>query len=113
MAVTLPSPVPPTFPVASGVVTTTVPTARLVSDDLEARAIARRRHLHARPELSFEEHETAAFVAETLRSFGGLEIERPAGTAVVARLHGARPGRVVVLRADMDALPILEENDVS
>jgi amidohydrolase len=92
--------------------TTTAPTSRLVSDDLEARAIAWRRHLHANPELSFEEDETSAFVEQTLRSFGGLEIERPAGNAVVARLHGRRPGRVVVLRADMDALPIHEENDV-
>ena len=91
---------------------TTAPGQRLVSDDLETRAIAWRRHLHANPELSFEEHETADFVEQTLRSFGGLELERPAGTAVVARLHGARPGKVVVLRADMDALPILEENDV-
>ena len=82
----------------------------LISDDLEARAIAWRRHLHANPELSFEEHETSAFIEETLRSFGGLEIERPAGTAVVARLRGARPGKVVVLRGDIDALPILEEN---
>jgi amidohydrolase len=92
--------------------TTTESSSRLVSDDLEARAIAWRRHLHANPELSFEEHETSAFVEQTLRSFGGLEIERPAGTAVVARLHGARPGNIVVLRADMDALPIHEENDV-
>ena len=90
--------------------TTTMPRSRLVPDDLEARAIAWRRHLHANPELSFEEHETAAFIERTLRSFGGLEIERPAGTAVVARLHGARPGKVVVLRADTDALPIQEEN---
>ncbi len=89
---------------------TTMPGARLVSDELEARAIAWRRHLHAYPELSFEEHETAAFVEQTLRSFGGLEIERPAATAVVARLRGARPGGVVVLRADIDALPIVEEN---
>jgi len=83
-----------------------------VSDDLEARAIAWRRHLHANPELSFEEHETSAFIEQTLRSFGDLEIERPAGTAVMARLRGARSGKVVVLRADMDALPIMEENDV-
>jgi amidohydrolase len=100
------------FPLASRSVATTAPSSRLVSDDLEGRAIAWRRHLHANPELSFEEHETSAFVEQTLRSFGGLEIERPAGTAVVARLHGGRPGKVVVLRADMDALPILEENDV-
>ena len=91
---------------------TATPTSRLVSDDLEARVIGWRRHLHANPELSFEEHETSDYVEHTLRSFGGLELERPAGTAVVATLRGARPGKVVVLRADMDALPIQEENDV-
>jgi amidohydrolase len=93
-------------------VVTTAHGSRLVSDDIETRAIAWRRHLHANPELSFEEHETSAFVEQTLRSFGDLEIGRPAGTAVVATLRGSRPGKVVVLRADMDALPILEENDV-
>jgi len=92
---------------------TTIPPAHTVSDELEARAIGWRRHLHANPELSFEEHETSAFVEETLRSFGSLEIERPVGTAVVARLRGPRPGRTVALRADIDALPILEENQVS
>ena len=100
------------FPVASLSMATTESTTRLVTDDLEARAISWRRHLHANPELSFEEHETSAFVEETLRSFGGLEIERPAGTSVVATLKGSRPGKIVVLRADMDALPILEENDL-
>jgi amidohydrolase len=100
------------FPVACLSMTTTASSSRLVSDDLEARAIAWRRHLHANPELSFEEHETSAFIEQTLRSFGDLEIERPAGTAVMARLRGARSGKVVVLRADMDALPIMEENDV-
>jgi amidohydrolase len=99
-------------PVASLSVATTTDTTPLVSAEVEDHAIAWRRHLHANPELSFEEHETSAFVEETLRSFGGLEIERPAGTAVMARLRGARPGKVVVLRADMDALPILEENDL-
>ena len=84
----------------------------LVSPELEARASAWRRHLHANPELSFEEHETSAFVEQTLRSFGGLEIERPTPTSVVARLRGSRPGKVVALRADLDALPIHEENDV-
>ncbi len=71
-----------------------------------------RRHLHAHPELSFAEHETAAFVESTLRSFGGLSIERPTETSVVARLQGARTGKIVALRADTDALPIEEENEV-
>jgi amidohydrolase len=81
----------------------------LVPRELEQQAIAWRRHLHSHPELSFEEVETSRFVEETLRSFDGLELDRPAPTAVVARLQGGRPGKVLALRADMDALPIQEE----
>lgn len=69
-----------------------------------------RRHLHRNPELSFHEHETSRFVHDTLKSFGGLELSRPTGTSVMARLVGGSPGRTVALRADMDALPIQEEN---
>src|SRR5437764_3265960 len=72
--------------------------------------VAWRRHLHANPELAFQEHETARFVEETLASFGGLEIESPTPTSVVARLRGGRPGRTLALRADIDALPIAEES---
>jgi amidohydrolase len=72
------------------------------------QAVEWRRHLHAHPELSFQEHETAAFVEERLRSFGGLELERPTPTSVVARLRCGE-GPTLALRADMDALPILEE----
>jgi amidohydrolase len=84
----------------------------LVSPELEAQAIAWRRRLHAQPELSFAEHETAQFVAETLRTLGPFALERPTPTSVVARLHGDRPGTVLALRADMDALPIQEEVDL-
>ena len=77
--------------------------------EVEQEVVAWRRHIHANPELSFEEVETSRFVEETLRSFDGLELDRPAPTAVVARLQGARPGKVLALRADMDALPIQEE----
>lgn len=70
-----------------------------------------RRYLHQNPELSFQEEKTAQFVYETLKSFGNLEITRPTKTSVVARLIGIQPGRVLALRADMDALPIHEEND--
>src|SRR5215210_4983424 len=70
-----------------------------------------RRHLHRNPELSFHEKETSQFVYETLRTFGNLEISRPTPTSVVARLVGAKPGRTLAIRADMDALPIEEEND--
>ena len=76
---------------------------------LAAEAVAWRRHLHANPELGFQEHETSRFVRETLESFGGLELSQPTPTSVVALLKGAKPGRTLALRADMDALPIQEE----
>ena len=82
----------------------------LVPADLEQQAIAWRRHLHAHPELSFQEEETSRYVEETLRSFDGLELTRPTPTSVVASLQGTRPGKVLALRADMDALPIQEES---
>jgi amidohydrolase len=83
----------------------------LVSPELEQEAIGWRRRLHANPELSFQEVETSGFVEETLRGFDGLELARPTPTSVVATLRGARSGRVLALRADIDALPIQEEND--
>jgi amidohydrolase len=70
-----------------------------------------RRHLHANPELGFEEHETAAYVAERLRSLG-IETRTGVGkTGVVGVIRGGSPGKTVMLRADMDALPIQEEGD--
>jgi amidohydrolase len=81
-------------------------------NDLSAQAVAWRRHLHVHPELSFHEHDTARFVRETLASFGGLEIERPTPTSVVARLRTGRAGLTLALRADIDALPIEEESGV-
>jgi amidohydrolase len=76
------------------------------------QVVVDRRHLHAHPELGFCEVETAGFVAERLRALG-LEVQTGvARTGVVALIRGARPGRTVLLRADMDALPIQEENDV-
>jgi amidohydrolase len=74
----------------------------------EAQVIEWRRHLHRHPEPSFEEHETARFIAETLESFG-LTPERPTATSVVARLGR---GPAIALRADIDALPITEESGV-
>ncbi len=74
--------------------------------------LAIRRHLHAHPELSFQEHETAAYVAGQLRDFG-LDPQPMAETGLVALIEGGKgPGRTVALRADMDALPITEANDV-
>ncbi len=81
-------------------------------EDVREEVVAWRRHLHRNPELSFQEEQTAQFVYETLQSFGdSLELSRPTPTSVVARLIGGRPGRTIAIRADMDALPIEEEND--
>jgi amidohydrolase len=75
--------------------------------------IATRRDLHRHPELGFEEHRTAALVAERLRALG-LDVHTGiGGTGVVGVLRGSKPGKTVMLRADMDALPIEEENDVA
>jgi amidohydrolase len=67
--------------------------------------------LHRNPELSGEEEETSRYVHETLESFGCLELSRPTETSVVARLVGEESGRTIAIRADIDALPIEEEND--
>jgi amidohydrolase len=81
----------------------------LVTPELEAQAIAWRRHLHAHPELSFAEHETSTFLFELLGGLEGIELERPTETSVVAYLRTGRPGKTLALRADIDALPIQEE----
>ena len=82
------------------------------SAEILAEVVAVRRDLHRHPELGFEEERTAALVAQTLRALG-LEVHTGIGrTGVVGVLHGARPGKTVMLRADMDALPIDEENTV-
>jgi amidohydrolase len=71
-----------------------------------------RRDLHAHPELAFEEMRTSGIVAERLRALG-LEPRTNVGkTGVVATITGGKPGKTVLLRADMDALPIREENEV-
>jgi len=72
-----------------------------------------RRHLHSHPELSFQEVQTAAFVAEKLKAIGITEIESKATTGWSALIKGKNPEKkVVALRADMDALPIIEANEV-
>ena len=72
-----------------------------------------RRHLHSHPELSFKEFQTAAFVADKLKEIGITQIESKATTGWSALIEGKNPGKkVVALRADMDALPIIEANEV-
>lgn len=73
------------------------------------RVVAWRRDIHANPELGNSEVRTAALVAEHLRALG-MEVRTEVGiTGVVGVLRGGRPGPVVALRADMDALPVLED----
>jgi amidohydrolase len=86
-------------------------------DEIMPGVIADRRHLHQHPELGFQEVETAAFIVDRLTSLGLEDIRTGVGkTGVTALIRGtAPPGsaqRVVMLRADMDALPINEANDV-
>ncbi|MDP7979727.1 amidohydrolase [Bacillus multifaciens] len=69
-----------------------------------------RRHFHMYPELSYSEEQTSQMVYDILQTFPHLEVSRPAQYSVMARLIGKRPGRTIALRADMDALPIEEEN---
>lgn len=79
---------------------------------VEGKVVAWRRDIHAHPELSNREVRTAQVVAEHLRALG-LEVRTGvAHTGVVGVLRGGRPGPVVALRADMDALPVTEEVDV-
>jgi len=74
--------------------------------------IAVRHHLHANPELSYKEFKTAAYVKAQLSDMG-ITAEEKATTGLVAIIEGKNPAsRVIALRADMDALPIQEENDV-
>lgn len=72
-----------------------------------------RRHLHMHPELSFHEFETSAFVAARLKDLGISFKDKVANTGIVGIIEGKNPSkRTVALRADMDALPITETNDV-
>jgi len=93
-------------------------TAAPISQAEYAELVATRRDLHAHPELSFQEHRTASLVAARLGALG-YQVKTGVGkTGVVGVLHGSgaagkRPERTVLLRADMDALPIREANEVA
>ena len=87
-------------------------TLRRDAEALEKTLVSDRRHLHQNPELSFEEVQTSAFVQERLRDLNIPFTSGIGGYGVVANLQGHSPGPVVALRADMDALPIQEANEV-
>lgn len=83
---------------------------RTQAEAMRDELVARRRDFHRHPELGFEEFRTAGIVAEELNKLG-LEVQTGIGkTGVVGVLEGAQDGPTVLVRADMDALPILEEN---
>ncbi|HKP13805.1 MAG TPA: amidohydrolase, partial [Blastocatellia bacterium] len=83
------------------------------AESMRARLVEQRRDFHMHPELSNREERTARVVAERLRALGLDEVKTNVGKhGVVALLKGAKPGPVVAVRADMDALPIQETIDV-
>ena len=71
-----------------------------------------RRHLHQNPELSFEEYETTNYIISILEPLENIEILRPTKTGVIGVLKGSHPGKIIGLRADIDALAVNEETDV-
>jgi amidohydrolase len=84
-------------------------------DEIMPGVVADRRDFHEHPELAFQEVRTASIVADRLRALGIEDVRTGiAQTGVTGLIHGRRlgEGKTVLLRADMDALPILEENDV-
>ncbi|MCF7569456.1 amidohydrolase [Sabulilitoribacter arenilitoris] len=80
--------------------------------DIEKKVIEWRRHFHQNPELSNQEFKTAEKIAEHLRLLG-IEVQTGVAiTGVVGLLKGEKPGKVIALRADIDALPVTERNDL-
>jgi amidohydrolase len=80
--------------------------------NLQAQLVEWRRYLHQRPELGFREALTSSFISQKLTEWGIEHITGVAETGIVATIAGKNPGPVLAIRADMDALPIQEENEV-
>jgi amidohydrolase len=86
---------------------------KALSLQFNTQVVEARRHIHANPELSYQEVNTAKYVAQQLKSFGLTPTEGVANTGVVVEISGVNPDKqTIALRADMDALPIHEANDV-
>lgn len=84
-----------------------------IANDIAGEIVNMRRHLHSNPELSFQEFETAKFVAASLKEIGLVPVEGIANTGVSALIEGKNPDKkVIALRADIDALPIKETNNI-
>jgi amidohydrolase len=82
---------------------------RTLTKDNFDKILKHRRHIHQHPELSFEEYNTASYIITQLKALGISYREGIAGTGIVANIEGKEKGKVVALRADMDALPIKED----
>ena len=85
---------------------------RLEIRNMQPQLVEWRRRLHQKPELSFNENLTAQFVSQKLQEWGIEHETNIAKTGIVATIDSGKPGRVLAIRADMDALPIQEENEV-
>ncbi|WP_103104205.1 amidohydrolase [Brevibacillus reuszeri] len=81
------------------------------AEAIHDQVIAWRRYLHQYPEVSFAEKKTSHYIEMALKSIPNLVVTRPTPTSVMARLIGKQPGKTLAIRADIDALPIQEEND--
>ena len=77
-----------------------------------SKIIEWRRHIHENPELSFKEVNTSQYVEDLLKTFGNIQVIRPTSTSVLGILKGAKQGKTVAFRADMDALPVQEETEL-
>src|SRR5687767_12350041 len=85
-------------------------TLREVMLDTRPDLVGLRRAIHQRPELAFEEHQTAALVSSRLKDHPAIRLRTGVGrTGVLATIQGERPGRSVLLRVDMDGLPLQED----
>lgn len=88
-------------------------TIQQLAEQYHSDVVRVRRHLHANPELSFEEYNTSKYVQEKLAEYGISYQAGIANTGIIGLIEGRNPSKkVVALRADMDALPILEQNEV-
>ena len=84
-----------------------------LASQLQEELVYKRRHIHANPELSFEEYQTSAYLKEELKKIGIQHFESKVNTGFTAIIEGKNPGKkIVALRADMDALPITELNEI-
>ena len=86
---------------------------RLEIRELQSKLVTWRRNLHQKPELGFQEQITASFIAQKLQEWGIYHQTEIAKTGIVATINSNHPGKVLAIRADMDALPIQEANQVS